>query len=244
MIVDCDGTIIGPSQEISPAVKDALRKANAKTRVSFCTGRPASWVLDLAAELGFHNAHIVEAGARVVASDGAVLWEKLIPKTTVHELWSRARNLGLRVGAQINGQDVYTWSPNETDRSVSHLYCSNPDRSRIEGFIEEVKNDVPSVHAILSRFQLGDAPVSWVADLTADGANKQHGLLHLARIEKIDLKKTMAVGDGYNDFPLFLACGFRVAMGNAPAELKAIADYVAPHIDDDGLVDVIERFVL
>jgi hypothetical protein len=244
MIVDCDGTIIGPSQEISPAVKEALRKAAKFTRVSFCTGRPATWVLSLARELGLTTAHIVEAGARVVDSNGVALWQKLIPAAMLHDLWSRASNLELRVGAQINGAEVDMWTPNETDVAVSHLYCRHNDRARIEGFIEDIKHDLPTVHPILSHFQFDNKPITWIADITADGANKQHGLMHLARIEHIDLKKTMAVGDGYNDFPLFLACGFRVAMGNAPPELKAIANFVAPHIDDDGLVDVIERFVL
>lgn len=31
-------------------------------------------------------------------------------------------------------------------------------------------------------------------------------------------------------------------MGNAVPELKAVADYVAPSIDDDGVADVIEKY--
>ena len=33
-------------------------------------------------------------------------------------------------------------------------------------------------------------------------------------------------------------------MGDAPEELKAIADYVAPSVDEDGLAVAIEEFVL
>lgn len=57
-------------------------------------------------------------------------------------------------------------------------------------------------------------------------------------------KDIIAVGDGMNDLPLFKACGFKVAMGNANPELKALADYVAPNVEDDGIVDVIEKFIL
>lgn len=41
-----------------------------------------------------------------------------------------------------------------------------------------------------------------------------------------------------------MACGLRVAMGNAVDDLKAIADYIAPSVDDDGLAEVIEKFIL
>ncbi len=38
--------------------------------------------------------------------------------------------------------------------------------------------------------------------------------------------------------------GLGVAMGNAPADLRAIAGYIAPTVDEDGVADVLERFVL
>ena len=51
------------------------------------------------------------------------------------------------------------------------------------------------------------------------------------------------VGDGYNDFPLLLAGGLKVAMGNAVSDLKKIADYIAPTVDEDGVATVIEKFL-
>jgi hydroxymethylpyrimidine pyrophosphatase-like HAD family hydrolase len=33
-------------------------------------------------------------------------------------------------------------------------------------------------------------------------------------------------------------------MGNAVPELKKIADYIAPSVENDGVIDVMERFVL
>lgn len=41
-----------------------------------------------------------------------------------------------------------------------------------------------------------------------------------------------------------MACGLKVAMGNAVQDLKEIADYIAPSVDEDGIADVIEKFVL
>lgn len=41
-----------------------------------------------------------------------------------------------------------------------------------------------------------------------------------------------------------MACGLKVAMGSAVEDLKAIADYIAPSVDEDGVVDVIQKFIL
>ena len=39
-------------------------------------------------------------------------------------------------------------------------------------------------------------------------------------------------------------CGLRIAMGDAPNELKAIADYVTPPVAEDNLAVAIEEFVV
>jgi hydroxymethylpyrimidine pyrophosphatase-like HAD family hydrolase len=90
---------------------------------------------------------------------------------------------------------------------------------------------------------------SWkegLTDLTITHKNgsKEHGIKQLIKTLGFAKEEIIAVGDGMNDLPLFKACGFRVAMGNANPELKAIADYVAPNVEDDGIVDVIEKFIL
>lgn len=41
-----------------------------------------------------------------------------------------------------------------------------------------------------------------------------------------------------------MACGLKVAMGNAVKELKEIADFIAPTVEQDGLATVIEKFIL
>lgn len=80
--------------------------------------------------------------------------------------------------------------------------------------------------------------------ITHAAATKQHAILEVAKLLKIETHDIIGVGDGYNDFPLLMACGLKVAMGNAVDELKAIADYVAPSVEEDGVADVIEKFVL
>ena len=45
----------------------------------------------------------------------------------------------------------------------------------------------------------------------------------------------MAFGDAHNDVEMLQAVGFGVAMGNAEPEIKALAQYVCPRIEEDGI---------
>jgi hypothetical protein len=54
----------------------------------------------------------------------------------------------------------------------------------------------------------------------------------------------MAIGDQHNDRTMLGWAGFSVAMGNARPEIQALADWVAPTVQDDGAAVAIERWVL
>ncbi|MCI0439830.1 MAG: HAD hydrolase family protein, partial [Chloroflexi bacterium] len=84
----------------------------------------------------------------------------------------------------------------------------------------------------------------WAVDFTRNGVDKSTAARILARSWGIDTRQMIVAGDSYNDLPLLKAAGLRVVMGDAPDELKALADYVAPSVDDDGLAVAIEEFVL
>ena len=45
----------------------------------------------------------------------------------------------------------------------------------------------------------------------------------------------MAFGDGLNDVEMFAAVGCAVAMGDACAELKAVATHVTGTLEEDGI---------
>ena len=84
----------------------------------------------------------------------------------------------------------------------------------------------------------------WAVDFTRSGVDKASATLEMARMIEVHAGHMVAVGDSYNDLPLLRLCGLGIAMGDAPDELKAIADYVAPPVEEDGLAVAIEEFVL
>ena len=59
----------------------------------------------------------------------------------------------------------------------------------------------------------------------------------------IQREKVICIGDSYNDLPMLRFAGMGVAMGNAQQEVKEMADYVTASNDEDGIVNVIDKFM-
>jgi hypothetical protein len=56
--------------------------------------------------------------------------------------------------------------------------------------------------------------------------------------------ETIAIGDNWNDVEMIEAAGLGVAMGHAPEGVQVRADYVCGSAEEEGVREVIERFVL
>ena len=79
---------------------------------------------------------------------------------------------------------------------------------------------------------------AWL-DITALGVSKASALEAVRDLVSVPAERTVAVGDQRNDLEMLAWAGCGVAMGNAPDEVAAVADYVTGHVDEDGLADVL-----
>lgn len=57
-------------------------------------------------------------------------------------------------------------------------------------------------------------------------------------------KKSLAIGDNFNDIPLFEACDFSVAVANSPDDVKKCASAVTEATNNDGVLnEIIEKYI-
>ena len=75
------------------------------------------------------------------------------------------------------------------------------------------------------------------------GVSKGSGLERLCELLGIRPAECIAAGDADNDIPMLRAAGLGVAMGNAPAHVKAAADRVVSDLDHGGCAEAIRMLL-
>lgn len=83
-----------------------------------------------------------------------------------------------------------------------------------------------------------------VFDMTSIGVTKGKVLPLLSRYYDIPMRHTIAIGDGYNDVPMFEVAEFSVAMSNASDDIKEKVTYVCPKSNkENGVAFFINKFL-
>ncbi len=81
-------------------------------------------------------------------------------------------------------------------------------------------------------------------EIVKNPVNKTYGIKKLSEMLGIKQEETIAIGDSENDFDMIDYAALGVAMGNATDECKSHANYITLTNNEDGVRDVIEKFVL
>ncbi len=94
---------------------------------------------------------------------------------------------------------------------------------------------VTSTHAVGSPTQL--------LEIFSINVNKWTMLAEYVERQGIPAERIAAIGDGLNDVELVANAGLGVAMGNAGAEVRSVADTMTDHHDRDGVAVAIDRIL-
>lgn len=77
-------------------------------------------------------------------------------------------------------------------------------------------------------------------DVVPKGSSKRIGIDQVIGHYGIQLKETLAFGDGGNDIPMLQHAGIGVAMGNATDDVKLWSDFVTSSVDEDGIMHALK----
>jgi Cof subfamily protein (haloacid dehalogenase superfamily) len=253
---DFDGTLVGKGHHISPKVKEAIQEFIQLGGVfSLATGKGyGSVVLNALRELNLKSPQIVMGGGEIIdPQTGNVLHGEYLSFETMEKLVGRLMQKGL-VPEVHEGGFVYlpvseeAYEAKMDYKTYKPLGKINRDRiakvriifseHKLDQIIQLVDSQIkPHIHDI--ECMQSNTPYSFGYDFTSVRATKHLAILQLAHMLEVSPEEMVGIGDGYNDFSLLEACGYKVAMGNAPEDLKAIADYVAPSVENDGVAEAI-----
>jgi Cof subfamily protein (haloacid dehalogenase superfamily) len=266
LIIDIDGTIAGKSNQVSNRVKTAIRAAQAKgVRVGIATGRMYKSALRFHHEIGADFPLIAYQGAWIQDPVTGTTYRHLpVPVKIARELIDYFEqshlfdrlSLHVYLGDRLYVRDINPDTELYIGRSgieatpvgdLRKVLTDNPtkilamseDINLIDSLLLDLRHRYPqdSLHITTS--------VPIFLEATQSGVNKGSAIDYIAtKLLGISAANVLAIGDNFNDVEMIDYAGIGVAMGNAPDDVRAIADWVAPHIEADGVAAAIEKFIL
>ena len=240
LLVDLDGTLARAFLQVAPKVSEAVREAARRMMVSIVSSRDHLVVGRFADALGLDSLQISEGGARIFdPRTGHAPWLRSLKPTDARNILSFLDEHDLLFSAVDGGRNVREIAE-VIDWTITRITATSLTQERAGEIASEfgVSNSVHTTTIV--RIDNGD----WMVDFTHAAATKATAVARYAELNGIEPTQIIAAGDSFNDLPLLEACGLRIAMGNAVPELKTVADYVAPTVDEDGLATAINEFVL
>jgi Cof subfamily protein (haloacid dehalogenase superfamily) len=83
----------------------------------------------------------------------------------------------------------------------------------------------------------------WFLEFAQAGVTKAAGMEFLAEHMGFTREQTIAFGDGENDVELVAWAGYGIAVDNAHDRVKAVASWVCPPAEDEGVAQVLEAYL-
>lgn len=254
LIVDFDGTLVDANFNLPPKVKETIMKLISRGYIfSIATGRPYQGIVKKVCQsLNLGVPLVVSGGAEIIDPEiDRLLWHEYIPPESAKKIIKSFLDENLQFAVESKGC-VFTSAARvikECGSGISFKDLGQLDYNSVSGIVldevniedlaeeeEKLMSLYPELHII--RGGMSKAPV---LDITSAKATKHLAVLELSKILNISPELMIGVGDGYNDYPLLSVCGLKVAMANAPKELKSIADIILPDVAHDGLMDLLNK---
>ena len=270
--IDLDGTLLSPRGEVTDRTRAAIHALlSAGHRVCFSTGRNGIEAAGVFASVGHNHLAVLVSGAMVVdvrdgrvlhrghmhadlaarlcqtieaTGEAAVVFQDRL-ETDVDYLVSGDKHLHPALGGwlALSGQRVQRHPTLTTIDHTKTLRVSTVGdyaaAARVRTAIAEQHGDSVYLHSITVTSE--QAEIIEAFDPTV---NKWQGLQRVASHYGIDpARHVIAVGDDTNDIPMIRHAPLGLAMGNARAEVKAVADRVIGRNEDDGLAVFIEEWL-
>ncbi len=239
---DVDGTLVPEhTHDLSPGVIAAIKAAKEVVTVAIVSARARADQQVIIDALELHNLyHVTENGTRVIKPDGDLEYTLYLPSAAVRQMRDAVESLCESIGYCIDGKWLQV-HPESTDDIVTTLSFISPKNNGAKIF--ELLKALPDQYAITLASHWSDPNLSLVL-LSHKDAAKGGGLRYLQKVLGITPEETIAVGDGASDVSMMEYAAVKVAMGNAEEVLKNVATHVVASVQDDGVVEVINRFVL
>lgn len=261
LVLDLDDTLLRDDYSISDRNKQMLLKAQQQgVKVVLASGRPTPAMLRYADELNLaeYDSYMISFNGGVVTSmkNNEVLFETSLTRDEIHSLHdfsiennvhiitysdkgviSETHSEYIDVELKLTGiphHKVPSFKSEVTSSAVKCILLEHPD------YLKEVETKLKAERTDLSVAR----SKPFFLEVMPQGIDKAASIDRLARKLGIDQQEVIAVGNAGNDLTMVQYAGLGIWVDNVSDDLRHHADYIVASNENDGVAEVVERFIL
>ncbi|WP_089350857.1 Cof-type HAD-IIB family hydrolase [Flavobacterium sp. ov086] len=261
LVLDMDDTLLTDDHKISELNKKVILEAQAKgVYVVLASGRPTSAMTAYAKELelDLNNSYIISFNGAIISSakDDTVLFEQKLTleqirdlydysvKTKTHiityvdgEIISETDSEYIEIEKEITGlphNKVSSFRDAVTEPTVKCILLAEP--SYLKELESDLKQAMPYLSIAMSK--------PFFLEAAQNGIDKAASIKILAEKLNIHQSEIIAVGNAGNDLTMIEYAGLGVWVDNVTPELRDRADIIVASNNDDGVAEVVQRYIL
>ncbi len=263
---DLDGTLMAPDHlTVTERTRKALIAAHDKgVKISIATGRALNFTNGVTAQIPFVDYVICSNGASVYdRNNNKFIYTNLVSPEVTAEAISLLNTLPVYYNVYIDG-NIYAQKGADSffnnldlpaaflEDFVSRLIICDDISEAIKGkgaeLIDVFFSDENSKKTILDFFEENGlflaSALGGVCSATAQGSDKGTALKGLCDILGITSDEAMSFGDASNDATMLEFAQYSFSMEICDEVCKKSAKFSAPSNADDGVAQMIEKYVL
>lgn len=260
--IDMDGTLLNSDRIITDRTKKAISEARKKGKyVVLCSGRPIEGIERFLVELNMNTEddYVISFNGSLVqhAAKKDVIGKKALKGSDLKFLYEVSKKLCVNIHGfskegcitpkmskytmlegELNGIEVKEFDYNNIDNDEDIMKVMMIDEPEIlDNVIKNLPKDLYDKYTVVRS-------MPYFLEFLNKEANKGVGVKMLSDYLNIKREEVICVGDAGNDLHMVEYAGLGVAMENATEDLKKAASYITKSNDNDGVAEVIEKYML
>ncbi len=265
--IDLDGTLLNPEKKVTSENAKAIEEMEkAGIIVTVFTGR--SWISgrDYLENIGGDIPAVFQNGAYIITTKShEVLKEVYLDANLALQLNDAAKKRGIFCVTTTNFSSfpdmIHEMNVPKKSRFMPYLERNFYRMKKIENLEDEINDKVAVVELIGNFYEIEkiladfkEEEMTIVVDtileeeafveILGKGCGKEVAMDFLVKHFGLSLEETAFIGDGYNDAKVLQMVSHAIVMGNAPTQIKNIAEFVTSTNAEDGVARAVREFIL
>lgn len=260
VFIDMDGTLLKSDHSVSEANKLAIHKLQKKgVLIVLISARPLHGILPISKKIVSDDMPVVSLNGGYILYKNEIIYQAAVSIADTINVYNELkaydvspmyysqmdwyaemdndrtkkeqRITDVKIKVQPFDETIKWWEENKT----------GPNKILIAGekhLITTIEQRLNELHQGKLNIYKSQATYLEVMSVEASKAQAVQLLINKFNIDKKDI---IAIGDNYNDKGMIAFAGMGIAMGNAPEEIKLVADYVTDTNNNDGVAKALQH---